>query len=202
MGKYNKALYPLLILVIGILVLYYVANTTEGFFSRGPLIASTGIPNAQVVPIYFLLKAQNAAGLTPVALSTPNSAIKKIERINQTNEFNNFRVTLDTAYTIHDFTAAGFKNNKKWEEGIVDEGTVMITLQNSNRNVMKRTNTKDALKKLPQKLSTFIITAVGPQGFGGIGTIGTTMNVNGDPARDGGKVSGPANIRIDLLLSK
>lgn len=190
MGKYNKALYPLLILVIGILVLYYVANTTEGFYNSGPLIASTGIPNAQVVPIYFLLKntTTNAAP-TYVVSSTPNSAIKKIEL-----NGNMAKVTLSSAHAVQDFTSYGFSGST-WQIGKVDEGLTTTTLLDSANKAINRRTKKTALKKLPQTLTTFTIGPITKGGF-------PTLNMNGDPAKDGGKVSGPANIRIDLLLSK
>jgi len=189
MGKYNKAVYPLLILVIGILVLYYVANTTEGFYSSGPLMAATGIPNAQTVPIYFLLKETPPnAPPTYVTSTTPNSAIKNVELIG-----NKAKVTLDSGYTVQDFTAYGFSGST-WQLGKVDDGETTITLQDGTTS-MKRKNTSSALKKLPKQLTTFTIGPITIAGF-------PTLIQTGDPTKDSSKVSGPANVRIDLLLSK
>lgn len=104
------------------------------------------------------------------------------------------KVTLSSAHAVQDFISYGFSNST-WQIGKVDEGLTTITLLDGANNAMNRKNESAALNKLPKTLTTFTL---GPITIGGF----PTLNMNGDPAKDGGKASGPANIRIDLLLSK
>jgi hypothetical protein len=193
MVKYNKAVYPLLILVIGILVLYYINNVSEGFaaaINAVPLIDSSTIPNSQSIPIYLLMKS--ASEIKTVALKTPNNVINKVE-LNS----NILSVTLNGAYSVQDFVVNGF-NKDKWELGIVDGGEATMSLINTADNKILNRKSNKGLKKLPQTLTTFKIGPITPAAFGGI----LNVDVNGDPKNDKDIVSGPANIRIDLLLSK
>lgn len=103
------------------------------------------------------------------------------------------KITLNSAYAIQDFTSYGFSGST-WQLGTVDNGDTTITVRDGTNNAIRQKNTSAALKKLPQTLTTFTIGPITKSGF-------PTLNMNGDPAKDSGKASGPANIRIDLLLS-
>jgi len=192
MGKYNKAVYPLLILVIGILVLYYINNVSEGFntaINAVPLIASSTVPNSQEVPIYLLMDTNSKIKMVP--LKNPDNFIKDVKISS-----NNIIVTLKEEFRVHDFVASGFTNT--WGLGLIDGNSTISLTANTNNKVQaqRRQSTKNALSKLPQRLTTFTIGPFSNAMFG------TKLDVKGDPANDKGKVSGPANIRIDLLLSK
>lgn len=151
--------------------------------------AST-IPNSQIVSIYLLSK--NANDIKTVALTNPNNIIKSMELAQ-----NMLTVTLNNAYSIQDYVSYGFSNNT-WQIGTVDGDLTTLSLLGMDGKVNKQKSFAGAVlngKKLPQTFTTFTIGPITKGGF-------PTLNMNGDPANDGGKVSGPANIRIDLLLSK
>ena len=201
--KYNKY-YPFLALVIGILILYYVNNTLEGFAASDVSPALLSVPNGNKESIYLLMKNPN-----DIKIVAPKAAYAMIDATKTKMESNMLNIVLKAPYNVEDFVAFGFgknrctsttknKDDQCWAQGIVDAGLTTISLLKSDGKLQSR-NMNKGLSKLPLKaVTTFKIGPIGPTAFGGP----TIMNINGDKANDAGKVSGPANVRIDLLLSK
>jgi hypothetical protein len=208
MAKYSflRKYYPFIVLVVGICLVCCVVNVKEAFANPvlQPLIAAA--PGQKTVRVYLFMK--DASNITIVP---PTTADPIIDVANTKMQSNMLQLALKDNYNVQDFVAYGFgkngctsatqnKDGQCWGIGIVDQGPATISLATMDGKLQNRSMAK-GLSKLPTKapLKTCKIGPISPAAFGGP----TTMNLKtGDPAKDGGKVSGPANVYIDILLSK
>jgi len=209
MAKYSflRKYYPFIALVVGILIVYCIVNVSEGFANpvSQPLIAAAS--GQKTVRVYLFMK--DASNITIVP---PTTADPIIDVANTKMQSNMLQLALKDNYNVQDFVAYGFGKNgctpttqnadgQCWGIGVVDQGLSTISLATVDGKLQNRSMAKASLSKLPTKapLRTCKIGPIAPDAFGGL----TTMNLKtGDPAKDGGKVSGPSNIYIDILLSK
>ena len=205
MAKYSflRKYVPFIALAVGILILCALVNCTEGFDAPAvspPLLSVSG---GKTASIYLLMKKAD-----DIKIVAPKAVNAMIDTTKTKLEGNMLRIVLKDPYKVEDFVAFGFGKNgctstkntdgQCWAQGIVDAGLTTISLINSDGKLQSRKMNK-GLSKLPlTAVTTFKIGPIVPAAFGGL----TNMDVNGDTANDGGKVSGPANVRIDILLSK
>jgi len=195
MAKYSflRKYYPFIVLVVGICLVCCVVNVKEAFANPvlQQLIDTKTVPNSEVISIYLLNK--NANDIKTVALAKPNSKIAKTE-LNK----NMLKITLDKAYSVHDFVAYGFGSNKQWNIGTVDSGDSSLSLLDGTKTIRRQNVDKKKIlngNQLPKSYTTLTIGPIVNAGF-------PTLDLTGDPAKDGGKVSGLSNVRIDILISK
>jgi len=203
-----KKEYALGVLVVGIVLMYFLITTTEGFATPTPTPLLSSVPGGTTASIYILMPNEKTFKIVAPKKVHEMIDFSKTKMMDEPKNFNMLLITLKGNYTVHDFVLSGFgtnnctsttknKDGKCWGLGDVDAGATLPSLSTLDNKIHNRSITKTGLSKLPKALTTFKIGPIGAGAFGGM----TTMVVTGDPAMDGGKASGPANVRIDLLLT-